>query len=519
MLTLQIALAMASTFHTLALTAGFYPGALVGKESQSEGPNGNCYVDGKLYSRTSDGINAALAACSPGTTHLTGGSYINLKSSIDIHCGQTLLFEGNPVLTFALPGDAPAFVFNSAQCGTYVNGVSGSVVINMQRTGGTVFKLCVGGNLGGVFGPSDGAINVTNQAGNTIDFGPCSLAYSVANFKIQNITSQSVPGDLIHLSTNNYEGAQSSAPYIEAVTFSHIGALDLSGRVIHINANAHGPETNVNGILFEDIFATNSTHANAPPAPIYIESSFLTANSISFQVRDSIIGFPFATGAITLVDSDGKFSTNRSLLSVVLEGVDTQGGTLPTIPFSASITTYAPATSDLQYRGATNATSFRPLYSQAFASISPNAAKHGAIRLALLDAVCWRNDLNTSDLCMSKNGADQFVMPGSLLQPDLIAPSIGGGSPIHAAFRAAGVAPNTRFTAIAPQSCQQQNLAMPGASASGVASVSPAADLGSPNLYWSAFVDQPDTVAVRVCNPSSAAILPASVTWNVLVVQ
>ena len=161
--------------------------------------NAECLVDGSVYPRSAEGIYAALAACSPGTTHVADGSYQNLSSSIDIGCGQTLVFDGNPTLSFALTGATPAFIYNRAQCGNYENGVSGAAVIDMQHTGGTVFELCVGGNIGGVFGPGDGAINVANQTGNTIDFGPCSSAYSVGNFTVQNITSKNVPGDLIHI--------------------------------------------------------------------------------------------------------------------------------------------------------------------------------------------------------------------------------------------------------------------------------------------------------------------------------
>jgi len=487
----------------------------VGFASRSES---DCFVDGTRYPRTADGINAALASCSPGTTHLSGGVYNNLTSSINIDCGQSLVFDGNPTMSFLLRGDAPAFIFNSSQCGTYANGVSGAAVINMQRTGGTVFKLCVGGYLGGVFGPSDGAIQVSNQTGNTIDFGPCARTYSIGNFRVQNITSQTVPGDLIHIITDNYPGMRSPAPYIEAVTFSHIAAIELTGRVIAIDANATGPETNVNALLFEHLFTTNLTGANGPPAPIYIQSSFTSANSISFQVRDSIIGFPFAAGAITIVDSDGRTHTNNSILSVILEGVDTQGGTLPTIPFSSKMTANVPSTSDLQYRGVTNATSLRPLYSQAFSSAIPNSARRGVVRLAPTDTVCWRNGGNTADMCIGST-SDQFVMPGPLLDTILIAPKIGSGSAINSVYRASGLAPDSPFTSISAQNCQEGKFNLRGAAVTGVAMASPASDLGSATLLWAAYVSGPDTVSVRVCNLSAVAITPSQAGWNVVVVQ
>jgi hypothetical protein len=482
-------------------------------------PESDCFVDGTRYPRTADGINAALASCSPGTTHLSAGTYNNLTSSINIDCGQSLVFDGNPTMSFLLRGDAPAFIFNSSQCGTYANGVSGAAVINMQRTGGTVFKLCVGGYLGGVFGPTDGAIEVSNQTGNTIDFGPCSSKYSIGNFKVQNITSWTVPGDLIHIITDNYAGVRSPAPYIEAVTFSHIGAIELTGRVISIDANTTGPETNVNALLFEHLFTTNSTRANGPPAPIYIQSSFTSVNSISFQVRDSIIAFPYVAGVVTIVDSDGRSNTNGSILSVILEGVDTQGGTLPTIPFSSNMTANVPSTSDLQYRGATNATSFRPLYSQAFSSVVTNSAKRGVLRLAPTDTVCWRNGGNTADLCIGSTTSDRFVMPGPLLDTNLIAPKIGSGSAINSVYRASGLAPDAPFTSISAQNCQEGKFSLRGATVTGVAMASPASDLGSATLLWAAYVSGPDTVSVRICNLSPGAVTPSQATWNVVVVQ
>jgi hypothetical protein len=519
-LAIVLALNMAAYGHTSRSNARAARN-LIGKDAaaNSDNSHGECFVDGNLYPRTSSGINAALVACSPGRTHLTGGTYNNLTSSINIACGQSLIFEGNPALSFSLPGSAPAVVYNSSQCGSYGNGVSGSAVINMQHTGGTVFKLCVGGHIGGVFGPSDGTINVSNQTGNTIDFGPCSRAYSVANFTVQNIVSQTVPGDLIHVITNNYFEPHSPSPYIEAITFSHIGAIDVTGRVIRIDANAPGPEANVNGLLFDHIFATNSTHVASPPAPIYIQSSFTSLNSISFQVRDSVIGFPFATGAITIIDSDGKPDTNGSILSVVLEGVDAQGGTLPAVPFSLTIAENAPATSDLQYRGSTNATSIRTIYSKAFASTARNSATTGVLRLAPTDRVCWGNLENNADTCLSKTASDSFLMPGPLFKANLVMPKIGGGSTINAAYRGSGIIPNSPFTSIPPQSCQEQTLPLAGAAGTGIAAVSPASNLGNVNLSWSAYVSSPDTVAVRVCNPSGETIMPSSTTWNVLVVQ
>jgi hypothetical protein len=272
-------------------------------------------------------------------------------------------------------------------------------------------------------------------------------------------------------------------------------------------------------LLFEHLFTTNSTRANGPPAPIYIQSSFTSVNSISFQVRDSIIAFPYAAGAVTIVDSDGRSNTNGSILSVILEGVDTQGGTLPTIPFSSNMTASVPSTSDLQYRGATNATSFRPLYSQAFSSVITNSAKRGVVRLAPTDAVCWRNGGNTADLCIGSTTSDRFVMPGPLLDTNLIAPKIGSGSAINSVYRASGLAPASPFTSISAQNCQEGKFNLRGAAVTGVAMASPASDLGSATLLWAAYVSGPDTVSVRICNLSPVAVTPSQAAWNVVVVQ
>ncbi len=484
------------------------------------GFNGDCYVDGIVYPRTSAGINAAIASCSPGRTHIPAGGYSNLTDSIVTACGQSLVFDGNPTLVFSLTGTDPAFIYNSAQCGSYINAITGGFVVDMQHTGGTVFKLCVGTAIGGVFGPSDGTIDIMRQQGNTMDVGPCGFNYSVGNFTVQNITSQTVPGDLINIITNNnYSGTQQPSPYIEAVTFSHIAALDVTGRMIRINANTTGPELNINGLSFDHIFATNSTNAANPPSPIFIQSSLTTLNSISFQVRDSALAFPFATGTVTIVDSDGGANTTGSLLGVVIDNVDIQGGTNPAVGFSSTILANASGAADLQYRGGPNATSYRTMFSSAFGSTTANPATVGTIRLSGTDAVCWRNNANSSDLCLTKTSGDQFGMPGAVLAPSLIGPTIGGGSTINNVYRASGLSLNSAFTAIAAQTCQEQTITLTGAATTGVASVSPSTGLGSTNLSWSAWVSSANTITVRVCNPTVGALTPSSVTWSAIVTQ
>jgi hypothetical protein len=70
------------------------------------------------------------------------------------------------------------------------------------------------------------------------------------------------------------------------------------------------------------------------------------------------------------------------------------------------------------------------------------------------------------------------------------------------------------FTSIAAQTCQEQNLTVAGAIAGKGAFFSPAGSLGSANLSWSSWVSAPDTVSIRVCNPTTAEITPSVVTWN-----
>jgi Pectate lyase superfamily protein len=93
---------------------------------------------------------------------------------------------------------------------------------------------------------------------------------------------------------------------------------------------------------------------------------------------------------------------------------------------------------------------------------------------------------------------------------------VGGGSTIRRVLLRTA---KLNFTAIAPQSCQEQPLELTGAETNAVAQVSPAASLGSINLFWSARVSAANTVSVRVCNPSAAALTPKSVEWNVEATQ
>ncbi len=91
-----------------------------------------------------------------------------------------------------------------------------------------------------------------------------------------------------------------------------------------------------------------------------------------------------------------------------------------------------------------------------------------------------------------------------------------GGSTINKVLLGSGT---LTYTAIAAQTCQEQNLTVTGAATTGAASASPQASLGNTNLSWSAWVSASGTVSVRVCNPSAASITPSAVTWTALVVQ
>ena len=93
---------------------------------------------------------------------------------------------------------------------------------------------------------------------------------------------------------------------------------------------------------------------------------------------------------------------------------------------------------------------------------------------------------------------------------------VGGGSTIRKVLLATA---NLTFTAIAAQTCQEQQFAVSGAATTAVAQASPSASLGSTNLFWSARVSAANTVSVRVCNPSVSSLTPKSVAWNVETTQ
>jgi hypothetical protein len=95
--------------------------------------------------------------------------------------------------------------------------------------------------------------------------------------------------------------------------------------------------------------------------------------------------------------------------------------------------------------------------------------------------------------------------------------SVGGGETAVAGIYR--VSKKLAYTAIAAQSCQEQEMEVMRAGPTGTAMASPAEALGSGNLVWSAWVHEIDKVKVRVCNPTSGRITPNTVDWNVTVIQ
>jgi hypothetical protein len=68
------------------------------------------------------------------------------------------------------------------------------------------------------------------------------------------------------------------------------------------------------------------------------------------------------------------------------------------------------------------------LQAQQFITTVGNPATTGVVRLATGDTICWRNNANSTDVCISKNASDQFVFGGTLLSPTLSTPVINGAT-------------------------------------------------------------------------------------------
>lgn len=90
------------------------------------------------------------------------------------------------------------------------------------------------------------------------------------------------------------------------------------------------------------------------------------------------------------------------------------------------------ASANLQFNDVTNtfttpnAVFATQAQSAIFGSTSANAATSGFIRRAAGDTDCFRNAANNGNLCLSKNGSDQFTLWGALLSPSLVSPSSTG---------------------------------------------------------------------------------------------
>lgn len=72
------------------------------------------------------------------------------------------------------------------------------------------------------------------------------------------------------------------------------------------------------------------------------------------------------------------------------------------------------------------------------------------------------------------------------------------------------------FGSIPAQSCKDLTAFVTGANQGLVAHANPVGGLG-PNLHWSAFVSKQNQVTIRVCNPTSGALTPAVVKWQIMV--
>ncbi len=127
-----------------------------------------------------------------------------------------------------------------------------------------------------------------------------------------------------------------------------------------------------------------------------------------------------------------------------------------------------------------------------------------------------------STLAIGANGQDELTLAsgGQLSDPGGQASfgslSVGGGGALHQMLNATAT---LSFTSVAAQSCQEQSVPLANASANAAVVASPAASLGSSNLVWSAWISAAGQATVRLCNPTSAAITPATAAWNLWALQ
>lgn len=72
------------------------------------------------------------------------------------------------------------------------------------------------------------------------------------------------------------------------------------------------------------------------------------------------------------------------------------------------------------------------------------------------------------------------------------------------------------FGSIGPQSVVERSINLLGANQNLVPHVAPRNDLGNINLTWSAYIVSNGVVIIRLSNPTTGAITPNTVTWNVV---
>ena len=125
---------------------------------------------------------------------------------------------------------------------------------------------------------------------------------------------------------------------------------------------------------------------NNPTFPATTTFSAILANSIASRAAN-----PAATGFVRMASGDTacwRNNANSGDICVSKNGADQ-------IVTPNSLTTVSQAT--------------------AFTSSTANPAAGGVVRLASADTACWRNAANSADICVSKNGSDQLLIPSALI--------------------------------------------------------------------------------------------------------
>lgn len=72
------------------------------------------------------------------------------------------------------------------------------------------------------------------------------------------------------------------------------------------------------------------------------------------------------------------------------------------------------------------------------------------------------------------------------------------------------------FGSIGAQACKDVTAFVTGANQGLVAHANPVGGLGA-NLHWTAFVSKQNQVTIRVCNPTTGALTPKVVKWQIVV--